>query len=119
MKTETKTDNQIIAEFMGVNYYQDEPLMKTFYDDNGDGTLFYCEWHPYCERDSTNIMAWVFDPGKNWCQLMPVVEKIETMDIPDHLKHCFNGTINTDIEVAYSLVVEFIKWFNLHGCIEA
>lgn len=77
---DTVTGNKIIAEFMGVNYYIDNPLMKVCLDKEKDATLFYCEWHPDLKLDGCNIVAWYFEPEKNWCQLMPVVEKIEALN---------------------------------------
>jgi len=96
-----KTDNQIIAEFMG------EPL--TFTHDN-------------CGVVSEIRMSYD-DYYDEWNNLMPVVDKIEDLtgtskEVGNLLSawsyyyKIFNGTINTDIKVAYQIVVEFIKWYN-------
>lgn len=68
--------NKLIAEFMECRVDKDDPVMKIRMDDSGEGILFQCEWHPDYRKDD-NVLAWLFEPQKNWCQLMPVIQKIQ------------------------------------------
>ena len=102
-----KTDNELIHEFMGHDW-------KT-------GTF---SWRPG-----------VYDPmklehleyyQKSWDWLMPVVEKIEAIDVDDlileiryklcHIEYDEFGIRNfkgeTKIEAVYKAIIEFIKWYN-------
>lgn len=118
MKTDN-TDNELIAEFMGVKC---SPVGCIWYDDNG--------------RRLINVDDLEYDERWDW--LMPVVEKIHclpeffTVDMGSveingtlrgHLLHCviknssrkivgeMNGT-NTLIGAVYTAVVQFVKWYN-------
>lgn len=124
--------NKLIAEFMGIIYDKSYPCMNVFIDgDDLDPTYFYCEWHPEFKLEGTNIIAWEFSPHKNWCQLMPVVEKIsQTHTVNIHAYPCngfdvrFNegnyrigyGEADSAIEATWKAVVEFIKWQNQQSC---
>lgn len=119
--------NELIAEFMGVNYYKDEALMKVFLDE--ESILFYCEWHPEYHKE-TNRLAWSFNPDKNWCQLMPVVEKIEKLyrqDFPPdfiarmlaqeptidhHYMDVIAIPLGTPINEVHAAIIAFIEWYN-------
>lgn len=112
---ETKSDNELIAEFMGVRV----------------GIDTY-SWRPGClEPIKAEHLAY----DREWGWLMPVVEKISkmptndsedddtfyprTFGMPDadgRPMFRFNRfhliTAGTLIEAAHSAVVEFIKWYN-------
>ena len=103
MDTVTKTDNELIAEFMGL---VQNPYRK------GD----YSKPEDYLETKAGKFGCWEtpkYDTSWDW--LMPVVEKITPMathigqqawfDIGAHL-------VRADIKVVYKAVVEFIKWYN-------
>lgn len=106
-KTTEKSDNELIAEFMGmacdfrgttrVQYYKDE--------------------YAYKPKELAFATSW------DW--LMPVVEKISGMflnpvegeDIPEITGQVIAVTLNpidTSIQKVYADVVEFIKWYNLN-----
>jgi hypothetical protein len=122
MKTETKTENELIAEFMGFE------KTSTFYDTADDRHYKYkSELFGY-----TYPSEWAFHIKWDW--LMPVVEKIGQLDGD------YTVSINTQkepslyghecsiydtghavsflmesknlIEAVYKAVVEFIKWHN-------
>jgi hypothetical protein len=140
MENEILEGNKLIAEFMGVVYDKTFPCMSVWIEGDGeDATYFYCEWHPEYKLEGTNIIAWKFSPHDTWCQLMPVIEKIEkdiskdpyygfTVRIADrccliacHQKNKQDGVIYQTpwgfrpllkIDAVYKAVVEFIKWYN-------
>lgn len=107
-----KTDNELIAEFMGgrKQIIGDDQLHGY-----SPGTIL---WHGlFDEHGHTTYLS--FDDDWEW--LMPVVEKIESLDYEvDVYKHACE--INTEdmirfeasskIEACYKAVVEFIKWHN-------
>lgn len=128
----TQEGNKLIAEFMGCKLYEDAPVMKVWLrDPHDDGTLFYCEWHPQYAK-GTKQLAWVFEPEKIWCQLMPVVEKISKIEIADQfprieivpsgyvkIENLRDTPIFTNVSIEGSLitaiwkaVVQFIQWYN-------
>src|SRR5688572_15735915 len=99
MKDKDKSENEIIAEFMG-----------------------------YSQETQRND-AWCRDFEWNWSSLMPVVEKIESLGFAAIImcdSCCINRTYNrltknysqinaleeTKIKATYKAVVEFIKWYN-------
>jgi hypothetical protein len=108
----TKTDNEIIAEFMGL------PLTKSL-PSFGSG-----EWV------DVPFQNWKYDTSWDW--LMPVVEKIEkhgaivelniclaTMcrivflnGSRDKVKEFVNGGSIPLLDATYLSVVEFINWYN-------
>lgn len=124
----TNTDNKLIAEFMGYptnNYWWHHPTPEI----------------PNGLPMSLNENTCKFQTSYDW--LMPVVEKIETIQLPSpsmipvsvQIKgsscRIFKGEWNDDtegfisvvsysddderfskIEVTFSAVVEFIKWYN-------
>jgi len=132
--------NKLIAEFLGVFYDKRGSYMKVWV--HGDEpTFFHCEWHPDDYKVEDNkFIAWEFAPHKNWCQLMPVVEKISQHHYADwgekehefvdcaypytfgmrdaegnymvriHANQLF--TAKTLIEAAYMAVVDWIEWYN-------
>jgi len=100
-----KADNEIIAEFMGLECPRYLPSGKTILD--------------YTDLKYHDSWDWIH----------PVIDKIETLmphiSIPDDLQDLKEGThgcekyidvislpICTSIEEAYSEVVKFIKWYN-------
>ena len=106
------TENKLIAEFMGfqetkIGYYDYEEVLTLPY--TFDNTFDYL----------------LFD--KSWDWLMPVVERIETIDRGDEkgkfLLHFNSNSVNwnntpptiTGINkrhATYKAVVKFIKWYN-------
>lgn len=104
-KTETVSDNELIAEFMGGHMFGSQSIGICWEFDSG----FQCD-----DEDLKYKTSW------SW--LMPVVEKIQFFA---HVKientQCLisvNGTLVTgivggsNIENVYKAVVEFIKWYN-------
>lgn len=129
--------NKLIAEFMGMFYDKLGSYMKVWV--HGDEpTFFHCEWHPDDYKVEDNkFIAWEFAPHKNWCQLMPVVEKIEAViiqgnicgsDFPEHVfvtmsgKTCwvvigdnhkiFEAKEDEKIVSAWNAIVKFLQWKN-------
>ena len=110
---EIKENKRLIAKFMG-------------YIDNGDGEYLI---HPDTNYDhSLNDFDW-FLYHNSWEWLMPVVEKINTLDdygysviIHQHYTEVYKNEpkpvviISTSgddcIKGVYNAVVEFIKWYN-------
>lgn len=110
-----KTDNELIAEFMGSKPYEDGRY-GTMWPDPTNG----------------NNVGFSLKYDSSWDWLMPVVEKIESLD--DEKSVNINGPLclikgdhtavggwdlitasadgPTKIEAVYKAVVEFIKWYN-------
>jgi hypothetical protein len=98
-----KTDNEIIAEFMGIGYdpeyHNGDKYIGEAVDKDGDN-----DW--YSPRYTTS-----------WDWLMPVVEEIGGMWSPDHselsmqAQHICEMPLNSHIQQVYREVVEFIKWY--------
>lgn len=108
--------NKLIAEFMGWQKSIYENLPDRMYKDN------YSIGKPINQ----------FEYNSSWDSLMPVVEKIETINryneyYPDMVtiwKNCckindgnngnelFCNYATTKIEAVYRTVIEFIKWYN-------
>ena len=106
--------NKLIAEFMGIKtkVYSDRPSI-VYYDYNGF-------------MNSTDQMEY----HSSWDWLMPVVQKIETMDscrykIILHFEIAFiddtatrpdssviRASGNNRLETAYNMVIKFIQWYN-------
>jgi len=132
-----KTDNELIAEFMGFFAFETSIQGFSIYkllDSNGNPI------HPYYGPFNQNTMR--FD--KSWDWIMPVVEKIESIyddhhgyfTVHIHSNACDiqgtnlwkaiepesiygdvymsdpNAIFNTKIESTYYNVVQFIKWYN-------
>jgi len=105
-----KTDNELIAEFMGFECYESNGYRNYIFEE---------------DNHRTHVDLW-YDKDWNW--LMPVVEKIEYIPISDdvnvrwdvciYMKTCtigMKGTVGTTkLEATYKAVVEFIKWYNLN-----
>lgn len=95
-----KTDNELIAEFMGVQVYQTYAEMQNV---------------PLDELEQWSLPEQL-NYHSNWSELMPVVENIFSMwesELPseEYLKVTMLP-IYTDIQVVYRRVVDFIKWYN-------
>lgn len=139
--------NKIIAQFMGVVYYlKGDPFMKIYMDEGDcDGIFFQCQWHPDCDllKDPNSLVsrtvAWIWEPEKQWCQLMPVVDRIENLPIdkfhgkfivhissntctiqgsklnttPEnyHPAYFADYALDTKIESVWYACVCFIKWY--------
>jgi hypothetical protein len=125
-------DNELIAEFMGIEV-----------------TRFkFRTWDALIIGDEDDAMDYgnlvYYNPNHNWNQLMPVVEKIESLkmdttisifEVKIGINRCFiekhpqwdwnfeiypqpieiiDDSINK-IEVVWKAVIEFIKWYNEQG----
>lgn len=102
-----KSDNELIAEFMGLHVRM---INEVHYLSDDDGYVDLTEGGPY----------W---PDMSWDQLMPVVEKIESMGYRCKIDgYCFNidmpdggsiygSCLDSKIESVHDGVVEFIKWY--------
>lgn len=122
-----KTDNELIAIFMGINVR------------DWNGVLFHADEDGYVDIAGDAQPYW---PDKSWNHLMPVVEKINETEVVDgrvlrtaadvciFYKACtieysgdeesgddrgeyeVHSSGKTKIEAVYKAVVEFIKWYN-------
>ena len=105
-----KSDNEIIAEFMGIKV---SPVGCIWYDDVTKKRLTNVDDLEYCT---------------SWSWLMPVVEKINSLPktaVSIYPQHCIisvdgsaeSGAINQGgdimplIAIVYPAVVKFIKWY--------
>lgn len=122
------TDNELIAEFMGLPFMSDpETAPFAHLDGLSRGTTYAA----YGNRDRYKLVRdMAYD--KSWDWLMPVVEKISKISTGDddfyyprtfamrdadgNFIFRFNRhplyTAKTLIEVTHAAVVEFIKWYN-------
>lgn len=118
----TIENNKLIAEFMGYDGQHEEWCGNNVLDENGLG---FKEMRPY-------------NPDSNWGDIMPVVEKIESVGYYSHIRGGLNNTKDkkiqyvifwsddsglevaeeyfederSKIECIYSCVIQFIKWHN-------
>lgn len=117
-----KTDNELIAEFMG---FEKVSTKTADYWQDGSRTIRWDEIEKYTT---------------SWDWLMPVVEKINTLGIDNFGQPCFvihpneamicagelkdvrfsdrteiHGTL---IICVYNVAVQFIKWYNTHSGIK-
>jgi hypothetical protein len=117
-----KTDNELIAEFMGIHVR------------DWSGVLFYSDEDGYVDIAGDAQPYW---PDKSWNQLMSVVEKIQSIGYHTSMYHdCDKLTytyrnemriVNSDeskiryrelsngetmIQCVYTAVVQFVKWHN-------
>lgn len=110
-----KTDNELIAEFMGFSKCVTDH--DTFWKENGEE----------CTINSWDFHSLHLKFDTSWDWLMPVVEKIEslgyTVDIAnsdyqirktgDTEAFIFHyGPDRPKIKAVYEAVVEFIEWYN-------
>jgi hypothetical protein len=121
-----KTDNELIAEFMGIRHRKQYGIM-------GD-----TEWTEVEVTYRTSIAEWQSAKwDKSWDWLMPVVERIQSIGYHTSMYHdCDKLTytyrnemriVNSDeskiryrelsngetmIQCVYTAVVEFVKWHN-------
>jgi hypothetical protein len=94
-KTEVKSDNALIAEFMGIEV---DPVGTTSYDVN--------------KRKRVNEADLNYE--ESWSELMPVVEKISnTYSYDSSMRDdVIYLPVSSSIDDVYKAVVEFIKWYN-------
>lgn len=100
-----KTDNELIAEFMGCRKVQ------------GLENAWEIDWLPRPSLDRL-FRELKFDTSWDW--LMPVVDKIYKWGSvrPDYggtirpYKYLNDLSIMADLQQTYVAVVEFIKWYN-------
>lgn len=98
------TDNELIAEFMGINVRYSGIV------------LYHCDPDGYIDFVDG---ADTYSPQKSWSDLMPVVEKIHTLGLlrsdillSDYYRELLDMSIVANIEIIYQKVIEFIKWHN-------
>lgn len=96
-----KTDNELIAAFMGLPLTKEELLFE-----------------PGRRTRTVPFTNWKYDTSWDW--LMPVVEKINNLPFESsrgtEILHAIRKYINlVQIADAHMYVVEFIKWFNENG----
>lgn len=131
-KHEMKTDNELIAEFMGGVFHRlDDGFGKI-----NERWFFVYHPNPHCNA-STYKSREDLEYHLRWDWLMPVVEKIEVLQIDSYqfrvriIKNfCaiesfvrftgkpdvnFSNEEKTKIEYVYKTVVEFIKWYSTHS----
>ena len=129
-----KTDNELIAEFMGYVYYPYKAEEKGYLhgwtkpDMNRKfGAVLYKQdrFNKYLARTTSDLKY-----HTSWDWLMPVVEKIESLRIVDLIIKKESVTFiwidnpdkwirrqiiidnDTRLSILYKAVVEFIKWCN-------
>lgn len=92
--TKTKTENGLIAEFMGGKYFP-----------NG----IYSAWR-FPDGSRPSVLAY----HKSWDWLMPVVEKIAEYRLayPKEAGWVCDCKVVIHRKFLYLAVVEFIKWYN-------
>lgn len=100
MKPEEKTDNELIAEFMGA-----KPMRLG--NENG---VYQTGWI-FTGRPSPDYLL-QFHTSWDW--LMPVVEKIATFTLvyPEQVKRVTGLKVMVLRSVLYERCVAFIKWYN-------
>ena len=95
-------NNKLIAEFMGGKLVVNEPpiLLYQFYEDTYSiGELNY---------------------HSSWDWLHPVISKIYKIELPPvsdkwiNFKVLIESMLTGDIKKAYSIVVEFLRWYELN-----
>jgi hypothetical protein len=95
-----KSDNELIAEFMGVGF-------------KGDKKVFPIAYKVWC----SNINSY----NTSWLHLHDVIEKIEELNLQNsdniigsQARYILlEKSIACELSEIYKAVVEFIKWYNL------
>lgn len=127
----TTENNKLIRDFMGDNAIE---LNVPFVYEIGDELMLSGKLCNHAEDaeievrgelsadndfDAWNATIEVNDYHNSWNRIMPVVEKItslEEFDDYDAVNHAntalANALISTDINAAYSEIVDFINWYN-------
>lgn len=114
-----KTDNELIAEFIGWTIIDETEHDPEFYESpNVLCNYEYFEGTRFHKHDELFF-------NTSWDWLMPVVERLEAQNgasaeirqaycyIVHHLtKTEFNFHAGSKLEAVYKAVVEFIKWYN-------
>jgi hypothetical protein len=87
-----RTENKLIAEFMGVVFHDDE---NQYYNADGLHIGLDLKYHT------------------SWDWLMPVLIKcMQTGDDTDKWDHLYNVLSELNVDKLYKAVVEFIKYIN-------
>lgn len=112
-KDETQENNKLIAEFMGF-VLTDKVTLPNEY--KGEDSHFSILEFIDIIRESENLppaslQNLKFDYDWNW--LMPIVEKILNLKdtYAQERQRIFNS-ISPDINITYTAVISFIKWYN-------
>jgi len=102
-----KTDDQIIAEFMGWKIAEGEG------GNDGTGGI-YTKGQYYNDKIEHMPVNVILEYNSSWDWLMPVVEKISEFRLlyPDQCDLVCNCKIVIGQKHLYEKVVEFIKWYN-------
>ena len=123
MTNEQRESNKLIAEFMGAKYTKGWS--------ESTNPMYHFEIKPSFHPDYWHTFDFQIDHmlyHSSWDWLMPVVDKIESLGFSTHIIHTksvgslmhiinyITDVITTKgenkIEVVYTNVVKFIKWFN-------
>lgn len=100
-----KTDNELIAEFMGFKPYEDRRY----------GTM----WPDPSRKDNPVLIGQHYHESWDW--IIPVIHKIQSMGYRvnidfGNIEQCAISNIDPMMSVvedsAYKSVVSFIKWYN-------
>lgn len=110
---EIKTDNELIAEFMGMELII--PVNKSYpsyYREFGLGGNVKRDYHPAI---SGEFLIFKYDTSWDW--LMPAFGKFAALDLDDvdYSNHCVaisEKILECDIQGVYERLVEAIKWYN-------
>ena len=108
--------NNLLADFMGATF-NIETLNK--------GEIWLPQ-HGVCKYKTVELgKGKILEYHKSWNWLMPVVQKIKSIDESEFNYHVNNMTkfrlqkesllsmtIDTDLLTLYSQIVDFIKWYN-------
>lgn len=129
---ERREKNKLIAEFMGAKYVggMSSESNDPMYHFDTKPSFHPDHWHTF----DFQIVHMLYDSSWDW--LMPVVDKIESLGFNTHIvsinthivniksgKKCLMHIYNFDgfaisetgknkIEIVYTNVVKFIKWYN-------
>lgn len=120
-------NNKLIASFMGAKDHEYSSL-------NLSKELTFVPFHGVVRNDTIETgKGTIMKYHKSWDWLMPVVEKIESLDfvVQIHLGSCFIKTQDQfiafkgkyvaksqgkiKIDNVYNAVIEFINWYNLNN----
>ena len=102
-----KTNNKLIAEFIGYKEYVNEGAIQLYIKDEvvkSIGQLdFHSDWNWLMEVvEKIESIGFTFETKKNWARITRKGENIILRWEED----------KTKIEAVYNACVEFIKWYN-------
>jgi len=113
------TDNELIAEFMGVVEQQG------FYDSYNQDEPYWFTQNDFFRTDSRAIPDVSFEDfienckySTSWDWLIQVIDKIRIKYVNDYtiktevVKELLDSKVTTSIEILHKRVIKFIKWYN-------